>query len=72
MEELIEEALELDVDDDIEYLKMQEMVEIHYGAAQQLYREGEDDFGDEHVEQAHGYAEDLTDMLEDEGYNWQD
>lgn len=70
----IETALEFDADTlyDVEHLGVQNMVEIHYGAAHQLYNQGEEDLGDEHMSEAHTYAENLKTMLEQEdmGYKW--
>lgn len=70
----IETALELDADTlyDVEHLSMQNMVELHYGAAQQLYAQGEDELGDKHVGEAHDYAENLKTLIEenDIGYKW--
>lgn len=70
----IETALEFDADTlyDVEHLSTQNMVETHYEAAHQLYSQGEDDLGDEHMREAHTYAENLKTMLEQEdtGYKW--
>jgi len=61
VKEVIENALEPDFEE-TEKISIQNMVEIHYGVAQQLYEQGEYELGDEHVEEAYSYAQNLGEM----------
>lgn len=61
MKEFIENALEPDFEE-TQKISIQNMVEIHYSVAQQLYDQGEYELGDEHVEEAYTYAQNLGEL----------
>lgn len=70
---MIDTALELDANSlyDVEHLSIQNMAEIHYSAAQQLYNQNEEELGDEHMDEALHYAQNLNQMLQNDDMEYQ-